>query len=105
MPPFIGGGEMIREVHFDGTVYNDPPHKFEAGTPNIAGFVGLGAAVDYLDALGITNVETREQELLAHLQEELAKIDGLRIFGTAPGKAAVVSFVVEGAHAHDLATL
>jgi cysteine desulfurase/selenocysteine lyase len=105
MPPFIGGGEMIREVHFDGTVYNDPPHKFEAGTPNIAGFVGLGAAVDYLDALGMANVEAREQDLLAHLHEELSAIDGVRIFGTAPGKAAVVSFVVEGAHAHDLATL
>jgi len=105
MPPFIGGGEMIREVSFDGTVYNDPPHKFEAGTPNIAGFVGLGAAVDYLDALGMAAVEARERELLAHLTEALSAIDGLRIFGTAPDKAAVVSFVVDGAHAHDLATL
>lgn len=105
MPPFIGGGEMIKEVSFDGTVFNDPPHKFEAGTPNIAGHIGLGAAVDYLDALGMANVEAREAELLAHLQEELAGIDGLRLFGTAPHKAAVVSFLVEGAHAHDLATL
>jgi len=105
MPPFIGGGEMIKEVSFDGTVFNDPPHKFEAGTPNIAGFVGLGAAVDYLGALGLQHVEAREAELLAHFTEELQKIDGLRIFGTAPGKAAVVSFLVEGAHAHDLATL
>ncbi|MDL5364973.1 cysteine desulfurase [Xanthomonas sp. NCPPB 2654] len=105
MPPFIGGGEMIKEVSFDGTVFNDPPHKFEAGTPNIAGFVGLGAAVDYLTALGLQHVEAREAELLAHFTEELHKIDGLRIFGTAPGKAAVVSFLVEGAHAHDLATL
>ncbi|UYB53608.1 cysteine desulfurase [Xanthomonas sp. AM6] len=105
MPPFIGGGEMIKEVSFDGTVFNEPPHKFEAGTPNIAGFVGLGAAVDYLSALGLEHVEAREAELLAHFTEELRKIDGLRIFGTAPGKAAVVSFLVEGAHAHDLATL
>ncbi|SBV87424.1 cysteine desulfurase [Xanthomonas graminis] len=105
MPPFIGGGEMIKEVSFDGTVFNDPPHKFEAGTPNIAGFIGLGAAVDYLSALGLQHVEAREAELLAHFTEELRKIDGLRIFGTAPGKAAVVSFLVEGAHAHDLATL
>jgi cysteine desulfurase/selenocysteine lyase len=105
MPPFIGGGEMIREVSFDGTVYNDPPHKFEAGTPNIAGFVGLGAAVDYLGALGMAAVEARERELLAHLTEALSAIDGLRIFGTAPDKAAVVSFVIDGAHAHDLATL
>ena len=105
MPPFIGGGEMIKEVSFDGTVFNDPPHRFEAGTPNIAGFVGLGAAVDYLDALGMANVEAREQALLAHLMEELRAVDGLRVFGTAPGKAAVVSFLLEGAHAHDLATL
>ena len=105
MPPFIGGGEMIKEVRFEGTVFNDPPYRFEAGTPNIAGFAGLGAAVDYLDALGMANVEAREQALLAHLNEELAKVEGLRIFGTAPGKAAVVSFLLEGAHAHDLATL
>jgi len=105
MPPFIGGGEMIREVSFDGTVFNDAPHKFEAGTPNIAGFIGLGAAVDYLQAVGMTNIEARENELLAHATEELLKIDGLRIFGRAPGKAAVISFLIEGAHAHDLATL
>ncbi len=105
MPPFVGGGEMIREVSFDGTVFNEGPHKFEAGTPNIAGFVGLGAAVDYLQALGMDHVEARESELLAHATEELLKIDGLRIFGTAPGKAAVISFLIEGAHAHDLATL
>ncbi len=105
MPPFIGGGEMIKEVSFDGTVFNDPPHKFEAGTPNIAGFVGLGAAVDYLEALGMAHVEAREAELLAHATEELRKIHGLRIFGTAPDKAAVISFLIEGAHAHDLATL
>lgn len=105
MPPFIGGGEMIKEVSFDGTVFNDAPHKFEAGTPNIAGFVGFGAAVDYLDALGMYNVEEREAKLLAHATEELDKVEGLRIFGRAPEKAAVVSFLVEGAHAHDLATL
>jgi len=105
MPPFLGGGEMIKEVHFDGTVFNDPPHRFEAGTPNIAGHIGLGAAVDYLDALGMDNVAARESELLAHLTEEMRKVDGLRIIGNAPDKAAVVSFLVEGAHAHDLATL
>ena len=105
MPPFIGGGEMIREVSFEGTVFNDAPHKFEAGTPNIAGFVGLGAAVDYLQSVGMANIEARENELLAHATEELLKIDGLRIFGRAPGKAAVISFLIEGAHAHDLATL
>ena len=105
MPPFLGGGEMIREVRFDGTVFNDAPHKFEAGTPNIAGFVGLGAAVDYLSALGMEAVAAREGELLAHATEELQRIDGLRIFGTAPDKAAVISFQIDGAHAHDLATL
>jgi cysteine desulfurase / selenocysteine lyase len=105
MPPFIGGGDMIREVSFDGTVFNDPPHRFEAGTPNIAGFVGLGAAVDYLDALGLAEVEAREAALLAHATEELGRMDGVRIFGRAPGKAAVLSFLVDGAHAHDLATL
>ena len=105
MPPFIGGGEMIKEVSFDGTVFNDPPHRFEAGTPNIAGFIGLGAAVDYLEALGMANAEAREAELLAHATEELDRIEGLRIFGRAPDKAAVISFLIEGAHAHDLATL
>ncbi|MFC3550175.1 cysteine desulfurase [Lysobacter cavernae] len=105
MPPFIGGGEMIKEVRFEGTVFNDPPHKFEAGTPNIAGFIGLGAAVDYLSALGMHHVEAREQALLAHATEELSKVEGLRIFGRPADKAAVISFLVEGAHAHDLATL
>ncbi len=105
MPPFLGGGEMIKEVRFDGTVFNDAPHKFEAGTPNIAGFIGLGAAVDYLSELGMANVDAREQALLAHATEELTKIDGLRILGNARDKAAVISFLVDGAHAHDLATL
>jgi len=105
MPPFLGGGEMIKEVRFEGTVFNDPPHRFEAGTPNIAGHIGLGAAVDYLSALGMDAIEAREAELLAHATEELNKIDGLRILGTAPDKAAVISFLVAGAHAHDLATL
>lgn len=105
MPPFIGGGEMIKEVSFDGTVFNDPPHRFEAGTPNIAGFVGLGAAVDYLSGIGMAGIQAREAELLAHLTEEMDKVAGLRIIGRAPEKAAVVSFLVEGTHAHDLATL
>ncbi|MBB5207281.1 SufS family cysteine desulfurase [Chiayiivirga flava] len=105
MPPFLGGGEMIREVSFDGTVFNDGPHKFEAGTPNIAGFVGLGAAVDYLSALGMEHVEAREQALLAHATEALSVIDGVRVFGAAREKAAVLSFLIDGAHAHDLATL
>ena len=105
MPPFIGGGDMIKEVRFEGTVFNDGPHRFEAGTPNIAGHIGLGAAVDYLTSLGMEHVAARESELLAHATEELSKVDGLRIFGRAPHKAAVISFLIDGAHAHDLATL
>ncbi len=105
MPPFLGGGEMIKEVRFEGTVFNDPPHKFEAGTPNIAGVVGLGAAVGYLRGIGLDQIEAREQALLQLATERLSAIPGLRIIGTAPGKAAVLSFLVEGAHAHDLATL
>ena len=105
MPPFLGGGEMIKEVRFEGTVFNDGPHRFEAGTPNIAGQIGLGAAVDYLCAIGMDAIEAREAELLAHATEELQRIEGLRILGNAPEKAAVISFLVEGAHAHDLATL
>ena len=105
MSPFLGGGEMIEEVRFEGTTFNDGPHRFEAGTPNIAGHIGLGAAVDYLAAIGMDAIEAREAELLAHATEALRKVDGLRIFGTAPDKAAVISFLVEGAHAHDLATL
>ena len=105
MPPFFGGGEMIREVRFEKSTFNDPPHKFEAGTPNIAGVVGLGAAVDYLSATGMAAIEQREQQLLQYATESLDRVDGLRIFGRAREKAAVISFLVEGAHAHDLATL
>lgn len=105
MPPFLGGGEMIRQVSFEGTVFNDAPYKFEAGTPNIAGFIGLGAAIDYLDGIGMAQIQAREAELLAHATEALTGIDGLRILGTAPGKAAILSFLIDGVHAHDLATL
>ncbi len=105
MPPFFGGGEMIREVRFSGSTYADPPHRFEAGTPNIAGFVGLGAAVQYLERLGMANVFARERELLVYASDALRSVPGLRILGEAPDKAAVISFLVAGAHAHDLATL
>lgn len=105
MPPFLGGGEMIREVRFSGTTFNDPPHRFEAGTPNIAGFVGLGAAVDYLSAIGMEAVARRERELLEHALARLAEVPGLRLIGNPPARAAILSFLVEGAHAHDLATL
>jgi cysteine desulfurase / selenocysteine lyase len=105
MPPFFGGGEMIREVRFEKTTFNDPPHKFEAGTPNIAGFVGLGAAVDYLNTLSMPAIAEREQALLAYATQQLRSVKGLRIIGEASHKAAVISFLIEGTHAHDLATL
>ena len=105
MPPFFGGGEMIREVRFSGTTFADPPHKFEAGTPNIAGFAGLGAAVDYLLAIGMANIAARERELLEYATNALREVPDLRILGTARDKAAVLSFLIDGVHAHDLATL
>jgi cysteine desulfurase / selenocysteine lyase len=105
MPPFFGGGEMIKEVRFEKTIFNEPPQKFEAGTPNIAGVIGLGAAVDYLEAIGMENIHQREQALLAYATSALKQIPGLRIFGEASEKAAVISFQIDGAHAHDLATL
>jgi len=105
MPPFLGGGEMIREVSFDGTTYADPPHRFEAGTPNIAGFVGLGAAIDYMESIGRERIAAWEHELLEHATRALKSVPGLRIFGEAKSKAAVISFLIDGAHAHDLATL
>jgi cysteine desulfurase/selenocysteine lyase len=105
MPPFFGGGEMIREVSFERTSFNDPPHKFEAGTPNIAGFIGLGAAVDYLSGIGMATIAEREQFLLREATARLRDVPGLRIFGAASHKAAVISFAIDGAHAHDLATL
>ncbi|MBU6247548.1 MAG: cysteine desulfurase [Xanthomonadaceae bacterium] len=105
MPPFFGGGEMIREVRFDGTTFAEPPHKFEAGTPNIAGFVGLGAAIDYYQSLGFEAIHAHEQDLLAFATERLREVPGLRIFGEAAEKEPVISFLVEGAQATDLATL
>ncbi|HET7662089.1 MAG TPA: cysteine desulfurase [Rhodanobacteraceae bacterium] len=105
MPPFFGGGEMIREVSFAGTTFADVPHKFEAGTPNIAGFVGLGAAIDYLNNLGMENIAAAEHALAVYTAEALASVPGLRIFGQAPDKAAVFSFLIDGIHAHDLATM
>jgi cysteine desulfurase/selenocysteine lyase len=105
MPPFFGGGEMIREVRFDGTTFAEPPHKFEAGTPNIAGFVGLGAAIDYYDSVGFEAIHAWEQQLLAYATERLREIPGLRLFGEAKEKEPVISFLIEGAQATDLATL
>lgn len=105
IPPFIGGGEMIKSVSFEGTTFNRAPYKFEAGTPNIAGFIGLAAAVDYLQAIGLDAIATRERELLEYATQQLQTIDGLRIFGDAADKASVISFAIDGTHAHDLATM
>jgi cysteine desulfurase/selenocysteine lyase len=105
MPPFFGGGEMIRTVSFEKTVFADPPHKFEAGTPNIAGFVGLGAALAYIENIGRERIAAYEHELLGYATDALKSVPGLRLFGEAPHKAAVLSFLIEGVHAHDLATL
>lgn len=105
MPPFMGGGEMIERVDFAGTTYAPPPHRFEAGTPNIAGFVGLGAAVDWLERIGMDRIAAREAELAAYALNALRRIEGLHLLGDARERAAVFSFVIDGVHAHDLATL
>jgi cysteine desulfurase/selenocysteine lyase len=105
MPPWQGGGDMILAVSFDKTIYNDVPYKFEAGTPAIAEAVGLGAAIDYLEALGMERIAAAEHELLEYATRRLGPIPGLRIVGTAPEKAAVVSFTIEGIHPHDLGTI
>ena len=105
MPPWQGGGDMILEVRFDATIYNELPYKFEAGTPNIAGVIGLGAAVDYLTHIGIDRVEEHEQQLLAYMTSTLAEIDGVRLIGTAEHKASVQSFNLNDIHPHDLGTI
>lgn len=105
MPPYQGGGDMILEVSFSDTVYNELPYKFEAGTPNIAGVIGLGAAVDYLQSVGLPAIAQHEQQLLEYLTGELAKIEGLRLIGTAANKASVQSFNVDDIHPHDLGTI
>ncbi len=105
MPPFFGGGEMIRTVSFEKTTFADPPHRFEAGTPNIAGFIGLGAALDYVESVGRERIAAYERELLVHATTALKAVPGLHLFGEARDKAAVLSFLIDGVHAHDLATL
>jgi cysteine desulfurase/selenocysteine lyase len=105
MPPFFGGGEMIREVRFSGTTFAALPHKFEAGTPNIAGFVGMAAAIDYYESLGFEAIHAWEQQLLAYASERLREIPGLHIVGEAAEKEPVISFLLDGAQATDLAIL
>lgn len=105
MPPYHGGGEMIDRVSFDGTTYNEIPFKFEAGTPNIAGAVGLAAAIDYLEDIGLDAIDAYEGDLLAYATERMGAIDGLRVVGTAARKHSVLSFLVDGTHPYDIGTL
>jgi cysteine desulfurase/selenocysteine lyase len=105
MPPYRGGGEMIDKVSFKETTYDNVPLKFEAGTPPIAGGIGLGTAIDYINDIGIKNIAEREQKLLDYGTEQLSKIEGLRIIGTAENKAAVISFVFDDIHAHDVGAI
>jgi cysteine desulfurase/selenocysteine lyase len=105
MPPYQSGGEMVLTVSFEKSTWNDIPHKFEAGTPDIAGVVGLGAAIDYLTGLGLDAVTTYERTLLDYATHALEAIPGLRLIGTAPHKAAVLSFALDGVHPHDVGTI
>ncbi len=105
MPPYHGGGEMIETVTFEKTTYNELPHKFEAGTPDIAGVVGLGAALEYVQAIGHEAIQLHEHELLEYATQELQQIEGIRIIGTAKNKASVISFLLDGTHPYDVGTI
>lgn len=105
MPPYQGGGDMITAVTFEKTIYNKVPHKFEAGTPDIAGVIGLGAALAYVDGIGISAIGTHEHDLLAYATDKVGRIPGVRLVGTAQQKAGVLSFVMEGIHPHDIGTI
>ncbi len=105
MPPFLGGGDMIRSVTFERTTYADLPNKFEAGTPHISGAIGLGAAVDYINRIGMSAIAQHEHELLEYAAEQLSSIKRLRIIGTAAQKAGAISFVLDNVHPHDVGTL
>ena len=105
MAPWQGGGDMILSVSFEKTQYNALPYKFEAGTPNISGAIGLGAAIDYMQSIGIEAIASYEHELLSYATERVNKLDGIRVIGTAEHKASVLSFVIEGVHPHDVGTI
>jgi cysteine desulfurase/selenocysteine lyase len=105
MPPWQGGGDMISAVTFERSTWNVLPYKFEAGTPDIAGAIGLGAAIDYVTAIGMDRIQAHEQDLLAYGTAALGEVPGLRLVGTAPRKASILSFVIDGVHPHDLGTI
>lgn len=105
LPPYMGGGEMIKEVTFEKTTYAELPHKFEAGTPNIADGIVLGTAIDYLNQLGFENIQKQEKQLLVYATEKLLEIEGLKIFGTSENKTSVISFNIKGIHPYDIGTI
>jgi len=105
LPPYQGGGEMIKEVTFEKTTYAELPHKFEAGTPHIAGGIVLGTAIDYMNEVGFDNIQQQELELLAYATERLSEIEGLRIYGNSKNKTSVISFNIEGIHPYDIGTI
>jgi cysteine desulfurase/selenocysteine lyase len=105
MPPWQGGGDMIQSVSFKGTTFKDPPERFEAGTPPIIETIGLGAAIDYVTDLGMDAIGAHERALLHHATVRMEQLEGARIIGTAPGKAAILSFTIEGVHPHDIGSL
>ena len=105
MPPYQGGGDMIAHVTFKKTTYNQLPYKFEAGTPHIAGVVGLGAAIEFVESVGLDNIAAHEDRLLAYATQQAEALEGLRIIGTAPGKASILSFTLKGVHPHDIGTI
>ena len=105
LPPYQGGGEMIKEVTFEKTTYAELPHKFEAGTPHIAGGIALGTAIEYMNGIGFENIQQQEKELLAYATKQLLEIEGLKIFGTAEEKTSVISFNIEGIHPYDIGSI
>ena len=105
LPPYQGGGEMIKEVTFEKTTYADLPHKFEAGTPNISGSIAFGIAIDYLNSIGFKNIESYENQLLEYATRKLLEIDGLIIYGPSKNKTSVISFNIEGLHPYDVGTI
>jgi cysteine desulfurase/selenocysteine lyase len=105
MPPYHGGGEMIKEVKFEGSTYNDLPFKFEGGTPNIAGGIGLEAAIRFMEEVGVENIAKQEAELLAYATQKLKEVGGIRFVGEAKNKAGLVSFLMEGIHPYDAGTI
>ena len=105
MPPYQGGGDMIKSVTFEKTTYNDIPNRFEAGTPNISGAIALGKAIEYINKIGISNINKHEEDLLNYATSKLKKINKVKIIGEAKEKAAVISFIIEGIHPHDIGTI